>query len=104
MMKHSALAAAVLGLAASLAGAQASTWAVDPGHSSLDFGIKHMGLSTVRGHFNGVKGTIVYDAGNISKSSVNVTIDVTTVDTGNSARDNHLKPDSFFVVAKFPLA
>jgi polyisoprenoid-binding protein YceI len=103
-MKRFALAMGVLGLAASLAGAQASTWAIDPAHSEVDFGIKHMGLSTVRGHFTNVKGTIAFDGGNIAKSSVNVTIDVTTVDSGNSARDNHLKTDSFFDIAKFPTA
>ena len=103
-MKHFALAIGVLGLAGSLAGAQASTWAIDTAHSEVGFGIRHMGLSTVRGHFGGVKGTIVYDSANVSKSSVNVTIDVTTVDTGNSARDSHLKTDSFFDVVKIPTA
>jgi polyisoprenoid-binding protein YceI len=103
-MKRFVLATAVLGLVGSLAGAQASSWAVDPAHSEVDFGIKHMGLSTVRGHFGIAKGTIVYDGANISKSSVNVTIDVTSVDSGNSPRDNHLKTDSFFDVAKFPTA
>src|SRR6202789_1675583 len=104
MMKRFALAMGVLGLGAVLAGAQTSTWAVDPAHSEVDFGIKHMGLSTVRGRFSGVKGTTVYDAANASKSTVNVTIDTTTVDTGNSARDTHLKTDAFFDVAKIPTA
>ena len=103
-MKRFAFAVGILGLAASLAGAQASTWAVDPAHSEVGFGVKHMGLSTVRGHFNNIKGTITYDDANISRSSVNVTIDATTVDTGNSARDNELKTDAFFDVAKFPTA
>jgi polyisoprenoid-binding protein YceI len=104
MMKRFALAMGVVGLGAALAGAQTSTWAVDPAHSEVGFGIRHMGLSTVRGHFNGVKGTVVYDAADISKSTVNVTIDTTTVDTGNSARDTHLKTDAFFDVAKIPTA
>ena len=103
-MKRFVFAVGVLGLAVSLAGAQASTFAVDPAHSEVGFGIRHMGLSTVRGHFANVKGTILYDDANVAKSSVNVTIDVTTVDTGNSARDNHLKTDAFFDVAHFPAA
>jgi polyisoprenoid-binding protein YceI len=103
-MKRFALALGVLGLAAPLAVAQASNWAVDPAHSEVDFSIRHMGLSNVRGHFGGVKGTIVYDAANPAKSSVNVTIDVTSVDTGNSSRDNDLKTDAFFDVAKYPTA
>ena len=103
-MKRFAFAMGILGLAVSLAGAQASTLAVDPAHSEVGFGIRHAGLSTVRGHFSNVKGTILLDDANISRSSVNVTIDVTTVDTGNSARDNHLKTDAFFDVAHFPTA
>ena len=93
-----------MGLAAPLAMAQASTWAVDPAHSEVDFSIRHMGLSNVRGHFGVANGTILYDGANIAKSSVNVTIDVADVDTGNSARDTHLKTDSFFDAAKFPTA
>lgn len=103
-MRRFLLAIGVLGLGASLAGAQATTWAIDPAHSAVEFGIRHMGLSTVHGHFGSVKGTIVFDEANVSKSSVNVTIDVTTVDTGNSARDNHLKTDAFFDIAHFPSA
>jgi polyisoprenoid-binding protein YceI len=103
-MRRFSLAIGILGLAVSLAGAQATTWAIDPAHSEVGFGIRHMGLSTVRGHFTNVKGTILFDEANVSKSSVNVTIDATTVDTGNSARDNHLKTDAFFDIAKFPSA
>jgi len=103
-MKRFALALGILGLAAPLAMAQASTWAIDPAHSEVAFSIKHMQLSNVRGHFGVAKGTIVYDGAKIGNSSVNVTIDVTSVDSGNSARDNHLKTDSFFDVAKFPTA
>lgn len=103
-MKRFAFALGVLGLAAPLALAQTSTWAIDPAHSEVDFSIRHMGLTNVRGHFGSVKGTIVYDAADASKSSVNVTIDVTSVDTGNSSRDSALKTDAFFDVAKFPTA
>lgn len=103
-MKRFALALGILGLAAPLAVAQASTWAVDPAHSEVDFSIRHMGLSNVHGHFSNIKGTIVYDAANAARSSVNVTIDVTSVDTGNSSRDNDLKSDSFFDVARYATA
>jgi polyisoprenoid-binding protein YceI len=103
-MKRLAFALGILGLTAPLALAQASTWAVDPAHSEVDFSIRHMGLSNVRGHFGSVKGAIAYDSADVAKSSVNVTIDVTSVDTGNSPRDNDLKTDAFFDVAKFPTA
>lgn len=103
-MKRIALFSAVLALAAPLAMAQASTWTTDKAHSEVDFAILHMGLSKVRGHFSNVDGTLVYNQADISKSSFKATIDVTTVDTGAAARDNHLKTDSFFDVAKFPTA
>ncbi len=103
-MKRFALAVGILGLAAPLAMAQATTWAVDPAHSEVDFSIKHMGLTNVRGHFSNIKGTIVYDAANVAKSSVNVTIDATTVDTGGGQRDGHLKTADFFDVATYPTA
>jgi polyisoprenoid-binding protein YceI len=59
-------------------------------------------ISTVRGEFHGVNGTVVWDDGDPSKSSVNVTIDATTVDTQEPGRDSDLKSPNFFDVAKFP--
>jgi polyisoprenoid-binding protein YceI len=104
MMKRLALLSGILALAASLAVAQTSTWVPDKAHSSVDFTILHMGLSNVRGHFGNIGGSITLDEADISKSKVNVTIDVTTVDTGVSMRDNDLKSENFFDVAKFPTA
>lgn len=103
-MKRFALAVGILGLAAPLAMAQATTWTVDSAHSEVDFAIKHMSIANVRGSFAGVKGAVVYDSKNIAKSSVNVTIDAASVNTSNSARDNVLKSDGFFDVAKDPTA
>jgi polyisoprenoid-binding protein YceI len=94
-------AALVLGTVA-FASAQSSTWKIDPAHSSADFSIRHMGLSNVHGHFAGVNGTIALDPADLTKSSVNATIDVTTVDTGMPQRDTHLKSPDFFDVAKYP--
>lgn len=103
-MKRFVLASLLLALAAPLALAQPSTWKADPAHSDVVFGIRHMGLSTVRGHFGKVEATIVYNEADITKSTVSATIDVAGVDTGESARDSHLKTDAFFDVAKFPTA
>jgi polyisoprenoid-binding protein YceI len=93
-----------LALAAPLALAQTSTWVPDKAHSGVDFSILHMSLSNVRGHFGNIGGSIVWNDGDITKSAVNVTIDVTTVDTGVAARDADLKSDHFFDVAQFPTA
>ena len=93
------------GLAAALAlpaSAGTTTYQIDPRHSSAGFGVTHLMISTVRGEFHGVTGTVVVDDTDISKSSVNVTIDATTVDTREPDRDKHLKSEAFFDVAKYP--
>ena len=93
------------GLAAALAlpaSAGTTTYQIDPRHSSAGFGVTHLMISTVRGEFHGVTGTVVVDDTDISKSSVNVTIDATSVDTREPDRDKHLKSEGFFDVAKYP--
>lgn len=82
--------------------ALASTWEIDSGHSSANFSVKHMMMTNVKGEFSKVTGTVTLDEKDISKSSVNATIDASTVDTRNEQRDGHLKSPDFFDVAKFP--
>ncbi|HXJ11622.1 MAG TPA: YceI family protein, partial [Candidatus Limnocylindrales bacterium] len=65
-------------------------------------GVTHLMISTVRGEFHGVTGTVVVDDSDVSKSVVNVTIDATTLDTREPDRDKHLKSEAFFDVAKYP--
>jgi len=98
-------AAAAVGAAALLslpAIASTTTYQVDPRHSSAQFAVTHMMISTVRGEFHQVNGTVIFDDADISKSSVNVTIDATTVDTREPDRDKDLKSPNFFDVANFP--
>src|SRR5256885_15339658 len=97
--------AVAAGLAAVLsltAGAATSEWKIDPQHSSAQFSVRHMAIATVRGAFSKVNGTVVLDDKDLPKSSVDVTIDVSTVDTREPARDNDLRSDKFFDVAPFP--
>jgi len=97
--------AVTAGLAAALAlpaSAGTTTWQIDPQHSSAQFGVTHLMISTVRGEFHGVKGTVVLDDQDITKSTVNVTIDATSVDTREPDRDKHLKSPDFLDVAKYP--
>jgi polyisoprenoid-binding protein YceI len=61
---------------------QPVSWLIDPLHSSAQFSVRHMMISTVRGQFGGVKGTIRYDQKNPKNSSVEATIDCTTINTG----------------------
>jgi polyisoprenoid-binding protein YceI len=88
-------------LLAPFAGAQTQTWYLDPPHSAAQFSVKHMGISTVRGTFTKVSGT-VQDAADVSKSSVKVTIDAASVDTRVEMRDQDLRSDHYFDVAKYP--
>jgi polyisoprenoid-binding protein YceI len=94
----------MLALAAPMALAQTSTWVPDKAHSGVDFSILHMSLSKVRGHFGNIGGTITWNEADVTKSTVNVTIDVTTVDTAVTQRDNDLKSAKFFDAAQFPTA
>ncbi len=96
------LTLATVGLSIASLQAQTSTWTIDSVHSGTNFQIKHLAVSTVRGSIGGVKGTVVLDEKDITKSTVNATIDTTTVNTGTGKRDAHLKSPDFFDVAKFP--
>lgn len=82
--------------------AATSTWKLDPRHSSAQFSVRHMGISTVRGAFSNVNGTVQLDEQDITKSTVEVTIDVATVDTREPGRDKDLRSDHFFDVEHFP--
>jgi polyisoprenoid-binding protein YceI len=101
-MKSAVLSFGLALFAGVAAHAQTSTWTIDPAHSGATFSIKHMGVSTVRGSFSGLKGAIVLDEKNITKTTVEATVDTTTVTTGMDARDKHLKSPDFFEVDKFP--
>ena len=103
-MKRSSLLAALVALAAPLALAQTSTWAPDKAHSAVDFSVLHMSLSNVRGRFGNIGGTVTWNDADITKSTLNVTIDVSSVDTGVSQRDGDLKGPNFFDVAQYPTA
>jgi polyisoprenoid-binding protein YceI len=103
-MKRFAFLSGLLALAAPLALAQTSTWIPDKAHSEVDFSILHMSLSNVRGRFGNIGGSITWNETDITRSTVNVTIDVTSVDTGVSGRDADLKSPNFFDVANFPTA
>jgi polyisoprenoid-binding protein YceI len=84
------------------AGAQLQTYNLDPNHSSAQFSVKHMGISTVRGAFTKVSGMVEYDPNDLAKSSIEATIDATSVDTRVEMRDNDLRSDHFLEVAKYP--
>ncbi|HZI61554.1 MAG TPA: YceI family protein [Pyrinomonadaceae bacterium] len=75
---------------------------VDPGHSVIGFSIRHFEISFVRGRFKDFTSTIHYDAADMTKSTVEFTAKVESIDTGVGGRDNHLRSADFFDVAQFP--
>jgi polyisoprenoid-binding protein YceI len=79
-----------------------STWAIDPAHSVVELAVKHMMLSTVKGRFANVAGTIVLDEGNLGASSVHAEIDAASIDTREPQRDAHLRSADFLDVESFP--
>ena len=80
----------------------ADEFKIDPNHSSVNFAVAHMGVSTVVGRFNQFEGKIVYDDKDVTKSSVNVTIKTASINTDVAARDNDLRSANYFDVEKFP--
>jgi polyisoprenoid-binding protein YceI len=105
-MSHSltriALTASLAATVSLPASAATSTWQIDPQHTAAQFSVRHLAISTVRGGFSKVTGTVVFDDKDASKSTVDVTIDVSTVDTREPNRDKDLKSDKFFDVDHYP--
>jgi polyisoprenoid-binding protein YceI len=80
----------------------ADTYKVDPVHSSVVFGIKHNSVTNFYGAFKEISGTVTFDAADPSKSSVDLTVAVESVDTRSEKRDQHLKSPDFFNAKQFP--
>ena len=79
-----------------------TTWAIDPVHSSVEFAVRHLMITTVKGRFADVQGTVVLDDASPSDSSVAITIQASSIDTREPQRDAHLKSADFFDAEKFP--
>jgi polyisoprenoid-binding protein YceI len=96
-----ASAAAAIFLAAP-AGAATETWKLDSAHCDVEFGIKHMGLSTVKGTIPVQAGVIVLDEGKDIPQKIDTTLDASGIDTQNAQRDGDLKSDHWFDATKYP--
>ena len=80
----------------------AGTWDIDPVHSDVSFSVRHMMVSKVKGRFATFGGTIS-TADDVTGSGVTVTLDASSIDTGNEQRDGHIKSADFFEVEKYPV-
>lgn len=102
--RAAAAAAALIVAASSVASAQADvqTWTIDPNHSAAQFAVKHLLVSTVRGQFDKMSGTIKVNGTDIRTLAIDVTIDAASVNTRVANRDNDLRSANFFDVEKYP--
>ena len=80
----------------------ADTYVVDAVHAYVGFSVSHLVINRVRGTFNEFSGTIIYDADDITNSSMSGTISVASVDTAQEKRDRHLRSADFFDAAAYP--
>jgi polyisoprenoid-binding protein YceI len=101
-LKPRTLSALAVALLLTLSAAAQDTWKIDPPHTAAQFSVRHLGISTVRGAFTKVSGTVIYDAANLGKSSIETTIDATSVDTRVEMRDKDLRSPNYLDVEKYP--
>jgi polyisoprenoid-binding protein YceI len=87
---------------AAVASPQVEAWHLDGAHSSAQFSVSHLGISTVRGAFTKIGGDVNYSPSDLSKASLDITIDASSVDTRVAMRDNDLRSEHFLDVAKYP--
>jgi polyisoprenoid-binding protein YceI len=93
----------LLGMTLMSAQAEIIQYEIDAVHSSVDFKIRHLGISWVRGSFTEFSGQVNIDSENPEKSQVSITVQAASVDTRNKARDKHLRNEDYFNVEKFPI-
>jgi polyisoprenoid-binding protein YceI len=82
--------------------AQPTRYDLDPAHSVAAFKVRHLMISNVKGEFTRLSGSVVFDAADPAQSSIDITIDATSISTREPQRDEHLKSPDFLDVAKFP--
>jgi polyisoprenoid-binding protein YceI len=79
-----------------------TTWNIDPAHSVAEFKVKHLMISNVKGHFSKVSGSLILDESDLSKSSIEASIEAASIETRDTQRDAHLRSADFLDVEKFP--
>lgn len=90
-------------MSTTLAAPATTTWLIDASHTDVEFSVRHLMISNVKGRFGAVKGQVVLDPATPGVADINVTIDVTSIDTREEKRDAHLRSPDFFDVDHFPV-
>ena len=83
--------------------AAVTAWNLDPAHSAAEFKVKHMMISNVKGKFSNMSGSLKLDEADVTRSSVEASIPLASLSTGDAQRDGHLKSADFFDAEKFPV-
>ena len=96
------LALAFLGLVAAAAVASAETWNIDPAHTTVEFSVRHMMISNVKGQFEKLSGTIAANGNDPNSVQISAVIDAASINTRVEKRDAHLKSAAFLDVDKYP--
>ena len=79
-----------------------TTWKIDPAHSVVEFKVRHMMISNVKGQFTVITGSMTLDPKDITKSRIEASVDAASINTRDPQRDAHLKSPDFFDVEKYP--
>ena len=80
-----------------------NTYQIDAAHSNVQFSVRHLMVSNVRGTFSGLTGTVSYDPDKPAEATIDAVVDINTVNTNDEKRDGHLKSADFFDVAQYPV-
>lgn len=89
-------------MSANAPGPTTTTWNIDPVHTTVEFKVRHMMITNVKGQFTGVTGVLTLDEQDVTESHVEASIDAASINTREADRDNHLKSADFLDVEKFP--
>ena len=103
-MRHLLIPLFALTAVAAVPAFGADTYSVDASHSAVLFSVSHLGISNTHGRFNGIDGTLTWDATDPTKSSINITIKTDSVDSFSEKRDQHLRSADFFNAKQMPTA
>ncbi|HYF93838.1 MAG TPA: YceI family protein [Symbiobacteriaceae bacterium] len=77
-------------------------WVLDPAHTLLEFSIRHMMITNVKGRFSKLEGFVEADLNDLTQAEISVSVDAASIDTGEPQRDGHLRSADFFDVEKYP--
>jgi polyisoprenoid-binding protein YceI len=93
---------ALIAIVASLTAGAQGNWSIDNAHTSVRFSVTHMMVSQVEGRFNTFNGTVSTTNDDFTDAKIDITVDVNSINTANTMRDNHLKGEEFFNAEKYP--